>query len=614
MSPRSLSRASNALRSAPLGSRSLPQCLSRTQCRWESNEPNQELPKKKKPPTMSPFREKLFASMGQRIAREQEQLEKLAVNRQGTAYGKLAACIVGLSSFLFMGFFMGVQKREQVIDITSTTTIDDLDGPRGPHLDVSEATMEAAFVEFEEILGRANVSLEKGELRAVSGSEWSSKPWEPNDLPFCIAKPRTTEEVSKIMKVCHERRIPVTAYSGGTSLEGHFAATRGGVTIDFTHMDKILKLNSADLDVIVQPAVGWEYLNEELAKSNLFFPPDPGPGAKIGGMIGTGCSGTNAYRYGTMKDWVLSLTVVLADGTIIKTRQRPRKSSAGYDLTRLFVGSEGTLGLVTEATLKLAVKPQSTSVAVCAFPSVRAAADCAFRVVGAGVPVAAVELLDDVQMACINDAGTTSRTWAAAPTLFFKFAGTPSSVKEQIAQVKQLAKRAGSTTFEFAKNEVEKDDLWQARKEALWSVMAKGQGDEDMGVWTTDVAVPISRLPDIIEITKEDIKGSGLLASIVGHVGDGNFHAIILYNKKTDYEKTKKLVSRMVKRAIDMEGTATGEHGIGLVKRDYLSRELGDTTVAAMRKIKLAYDPQCLLNCDKVVRMEAPKAGEVEQW
>ncbi len=210
--------------------------------------------------------------------------------------------------------------------------------------------------------------------------------------------------------MCHKRRIPVVAYSGGTSLEGHFTPTRGGISIDFSRMDKILSLHKDDLDVVVQPAVGWELLNEELGKDNLFFPPDPGPGAMIGGMVGTGCSGTNAYRYGTMREWVLSLTVVLADGTIIKTRQRPRKSSAGYDLTKLFIGSEGTLGLVTEATLKLAVKPQATSVAVASFGSIRQAADCVAAVVGDGVLVAAVEILDDDQMRFINLAGMTSRS------------------------------------------------------------------------------------------------------------------------------------------------------------------------------------------------------------
>jgi D-lactate dehydrogenase (cytochrome) len=409
----------------------------------------------------------------------------------------------------------------QKINTNSTAPLQDFVPPKH---NISEANMEAAWTEFRDIVGKENITLDPNDLTSHSGSSWSSHPSEPGDVPFCIIKPGSTEDVSAIMKVCHSRKIPVTPYSGGTSLEGHFAATKGGVCIDFSRMDKILKLHKDDLDVVVQPAVGWELLNEELAKENLFFPPDPGPGAMIGGMVGTGCSGTNAYRYGTMKDWVISLTVVMADGTVIKTRQRPRKSSAGYDLTRMFIGSEGTLGLVTEATLKVTVKPQHTSVAVCAFPTIRAAADCVFSVVGAGVPIAAIEILDDVQMQCINDAGQTAKTWKNAPTLFFKFAGTQSSVKEQVSQVQAMAKKSGSVSFEFAKSEQEKEDLWQARKEALWSVMAKGEGNDDMAVWTTDVAVPISKLPQIIEETKAQIGKSGLLASIVGHVGDGNFH------------------------------------------------------------------------------------------
>ena len=419
-----------------------------------------------------------------------------------------------------MGYYYG-QLKPPKSDTASTAPLHTF--PPVKH-NISEANMEAAWADFRDIVGKENVSLERSDLESHSGSSWSSHPAEPGDVPFCVVKPGSTDDVSAIMKICHERKIPVTPYSGGTSLEGHFAATKGGICIDFSRMDKILTLHKDDLDVVVQPAVGWELLNQELAKDNLFFPPDPGPGAMIGGMVGTGCSGTNAYRYGTMKDWVISLTVVLADGTVIKTRQRPRKSSAGYDLTRMFVGSEGTLGLVTEATLKVTVKPQHTSVAVCAFPSIRAAADCVFKVVGAGVPIAAIEILDDVQMKCINDAGQTTKTWKNAPTLFFKFAGTPSSVKEQVSQVQSMAKKAGSVSFEFAKSEQEKEDLWQARKEALWSVMAKGEGNPDVGVWTTDVAVPISRLPQIIEETKEQIGNSGLLGSIVGHVGDGNFH------------------------------------------------------------------------------------------
>lgn len=438
------------------------------------------------------------------------------------------------STVLLTGALGGYIAGQQAPADPAPTSTLPLAAANPPKHNIAPTNLEAAWTDFRDIVGQDNISTETADLSSHSGSEWSSYPAHPGDQPFCVIRPASTEQVSEIMKVCHRRRIPVTPYSGGTSLEGHFASTRGGVCIDFSRMDKILKLNKDDLDIVVQPAVGWESLNEELADHNLFFPPDPGPGAMIGGMVGTGCSGTNAYRYGTMKDWVLSLTVVLADGTIVKTKQRPRKSSAGYDLTRIFIGSEGTLGLVTEATLKVTVKPQNTSVAVCTFSSVREAANAVFKVVGEGVPIAAIELLDDVQMRCINDAGQTSRSWKEAPTLFFKFSGTATSVKEHIAIVQKLAKSSGSKTFEFAKNQDEALELWSARKEALWSVMAKKQNDGDH-VWTTDVAVPISRLPDIVEETKEAISKSGLTGAIVGHVGDGNFHgkAFPRTNKQT---------------------------------------------------------------------------------
>ncbi|KAJ5757059.1 uncharacterized protein N7511_007241 [Penicillium nucicola] len=329
-------------------------------------------------------------------------------------------------------------------------------------------------------------------------------------------------------------------------------------------------------------------------------------------MVGTGCSGTNAYRYGTMREWVLSLTVVLADGTIIKTRQRPRKSSAGYDLTKLFIGSEGTLGLVTEATLKLTVKPKSQSVAVASFGSIQNAAECVTNVVEAGIPVAGVEILDDIQMKCINASKTTSRQWQESPTLFFKFTGTPGAVKEQVSMVQKIVSGTSGKSFEFARGEEEMQELWSARKQALWSVMAMKRTPDDH-VWTTDVAVPMSKLPDIIEATKEDMTKSGLLAGICGHVGDGNFHAIILFNE-SEKKTAEGVVHRMVKRAVEMEGTVTGEHGVGLVKRDYLEHELGESTVDAMRRLKLALDPLRLLNCDKVVRTEQPAAGEVKEW
>ncbi|GAB1203976.1 hypothetical protein APSETT445_002624 [Aspergillus pseudonomiae] len=443
------------------------------------------------------------------------------------------------------------------------------------------------IAEFADILGEDKVISDKEALAPYSTSEWSSYSPSKTEVSSVVVCPSTTEEVSRVMEICHRRRLPVTAYAGGTSLEGHFAPTRGGVCIDFQSMDQILKVHKDDLDVVVQPAVQWEVLNEELAKDGLFFPPDPGPGAMIGGMVGTGCSGTNAYHYGTMRDWVLSLTVVLADGTIIKTRQRPRKSSAGYDLTKIFIGSEGTLGLVTEATLKLAVKPMNEAVAVASFPSVHDAASCVSEVVKRGVNIAAVELLDDVQMKCINTSQTTSRSWDEAPTLFFKFSGAPGEVKEKISIVQKLAENANKKTFTFARNSEEVDELWSARKVALWSILQMKQQPTDH-VWTTDVAVPMSRLPDIIEQTREEISASGLLGGIVGHVGDGNFHAMLLFNDG-QRKVAESVVHNMVKRAVEMEGTVTGEHGVGMVKRDYLEHELGKTTVDTMRRYSVEW-------------------------
>ena len=416
-------------------------------------------------------------------------------------------------------YYLGTQKPPS-LPASSTTPLSDL--PPLEH-NVTVSNLQAAWADFVEILGKEYVSTNASDAEVHTVSDWSSYRPKENEKPFVVVYPSSTEEVSRIMKVCHRRIIPVTSYSGGTSLEGHFTSTRGGVCVDFSRMDQILHLHNDDLDVVVQPALGWEGLNEELSNYNLFFPPDPGPGAMIGGMVGTGCSGTNAYRYGTMREWVLSLTVVLADGTIIKTKQRPRKSSAGYDLTRLFIGSEGTMGLVTEATLKLTVKPKSQNVAVTSFPTVYDAAECVTRVVQEGIPVAGVEILDDVQMKCINASESTSRRWKESPTLFFKFTGTTQAIKEQITMVQKIAASASSQSFEFARGQEEMSELWSARKEALWSVVAMKRNPEDH-VWTTDVAVPMSKLAEIIDKTKGDLTESGLLAGICGHVGDGNFH------------------------------------------------------------------------------------------
>ncbi|KAL4906853.1 hypothetical protein BDW74DRAFT_189960 [Aspergillus multicolor] len=457
---------------------------------------------------------------------------------------------------------------------------------------------EKAIAELRAKLGEDTVSTDEDDLQRHGFSEWSSV--NADRLPVAIAYPSSTEDVSEIAKVCNKYKMPMVPYSGGSSLEANFSAPYGGLTIDFAYMNRILDLHEADMDVVVQPSIQWMDLNEKIKDTGLFFPVDPGPSAMIGGMIGTNCSGTNAVRYGTMKDWVINLTVVLADGSVMKTRRRPRKTSAGYNLTGLFVGSEGTLGIVTEATLKLAPIPEETRVGVVSFPTIRDAASTAMQLIRKGIPVQCMEILDEVQMDVINKAGGTGRTWKTLPTLFFKFSGTKAGVADSISLTRNLAKSNNAEGFEFAKNETEAHDLWSARKQSLWSMMAlRKEGSE---VWSTDVAVPISRLPDIIEISKRELDDLGIFASILGHIGDGNFHASIMYDPQNAEEKQRveKVVYDMVDRALDMEGSCTGEHGVGLGKKSSLKKELGPNTIGAMRNVKKAFDPHWLLNPGKI--------------
>ncbi|RYP36540.1 hypothetical protein DL767_003363 [Monosporascus sp. MG133] len=420
------------------------------------------------------------------------------------------------------------------------------------------------------------ISTDPDDLHAHGYSEWSTT--NPDGLPVAVAYPRSTEQVSIIARICHKYRVPVIPYSGGSSLEGNFSAPYGGISVDFAYMDRIVQFNKDDMDVVVQPSIGWQDLNEQLSRmgSGLFFPIDP--------------------------DWVINLTVVLADGTVIKTRRRPRKSSAGYNLNGIFVGSEGTLGLVTEATLKLAVVPEEQSVAVVTFPTIRDAASAAAEVMQTGVPIAAMEIMDEVQMKVVNMGGATApKVWKEMPTLFFKFAGTKTSVKENISRVQNITRSHKGGNFEFAKDEREQKLLWSARKESLWSMLAlRREGEE---VWSTDVAVPFSRLADIIEVSKKEMDDLGLFASILGHIGDGNFHESIIYNRTNaeEREKVEVCVKNMVKRALDMEGTCTGEHSVGWGKKDSLLLEVGPDTLAVMRQIKYALDPLWIMNPGKIM-------------
>jgi D-lactate dehydrogenase (cytochrome) len=417
-------------------------------------------------------------------------------------------------------------------------------------------------------------------------------------LPDVVVFPHTNEEVAAVVRLCHLARIPVIAFGVGTSLEGHVAALYGGVCIDFSQMNRLLEVNGEDLDCRVQAGVTREQLNVELKGTGLFFPIDPGANATIGGMASTRASGTNAVRYGTMRENVLGLTIVTADGRIVHTGGRARKSSAGYDLTRLMVGSEGTLGIITEIQLRLYGIPEAISAAVCQFPDLKSAVDSVIVAMQLGIPVARIELLDDVQMdACIKYSKLTGFT--ASSTLFFEFHGTPAGVQEQAELMQQIAADHGGAAFAWATKPEERSQLWKARHAAYYAAMALAPGKQG---FATDACVPISRLTECVLETKADADATGLVAPIVGHVGDGNFHLVVLFDpaSATEREKAEGLAKRVSLRAIAMGGTCTGEHGIGIHKLDALVAEHGDA-VDLMRTIKRALDPRNILNPGKTV-------------
>ncbi|KAI0366688.1 hypothetical protein BV20DRAFT_1002077 [Pilatotrama ljubarskyi] len=430
---------------------------------------------------------------------------------------------------------------------------------------------------------------------------FSENDYHPSSHPSVVVYPSSTEDVVKIVKIAVKYRMPVIPYSGATSLEGHFRAPAvGGISVDLSKMDRIIEIHEADSDVVCQPGLRWMDLNETLRKKGipLFFPLDPGPGATLGGMLSTGCSGTNAVRYGTAKgEWFLNATVVLPSGEVIKTRRRARKSSAGFDTTKLFIGAEGTLGIVTEVTVRLApVLP--TNVAVVQFPDVRSATEAVIEVVNAGVGIQCVELCDDQFMRATNIYGQSTRKWPEKDSLFFKFQGpTPRSLKETAEIVKKITEKHGATGFSLARSDQEAHDLWMDRKNALYSSLAILPGARG---WSTDVCVPVSRLPDLVYGTKKDLEEHGILSTIVGHVGDGNFHALLLFRNDEELAKARDAVHRMVERAIALDGTCSGEHGVGMGKREYLYDELGEGTVELMKTIKKAIDPLNLFNPGKL--------------
>lgn len=433
-------------------------------------------------------------------------------------------------------------------------------------------------------------------IREQHGKDESFHPPFP---PDAVVFATSTEEVAAVVKICARYGTPVIPFGTGTSLEGHIAALQGGICIDVSRMNAVLDIRPEDLDCTVQAGVTRKQLNEFIRDTGLFFPIDPGADASIGGMTATRASGTNAVRYGTMRENVLALTVVLADGRVIRTSRRARKSAAGYDLTRLFVGSEGTLGIITEVTLRLYGIPETISAAVCPFPGVEEAVNTVIATIQSGIPVARVEFLDALQMKAINAYSKLSH--AETPTLFFEFHGSPAGVQEQVEMVQALAADHGGTDFQWANAPEERARLWDARHKAYYAGLGLRPGCSG---FSSDVCVPISRLADCIVETRADLDASGLLCPIVGHVGDGNFHVLFIVNPDDPQEMKTALAlnDRLVQRALSMDGTCTGEHGVGYGKMDFLETEHGDA-LDVMRSIKTALDPANLLNPGKIVRI-----------
>jgi D-lactate dehydrogenase (cytochrome) len=451
----------------------------------------------------------------------------------------------------------------------------------------------AAIADLKALLGtRAS------DAHAVRDHHSRGESYHPPALPDVVCLTRSTDEVAKILVISAQHGVPIVPFGAGTSLEGHVHAVRGGITIDLREMNAIVRISVDDLDATVEAGVMRLQLNKALRTTGLTFPIDPGADCTIGGMAATRASGTTAVRYGTMRENVLGLTVVLADGRIIRTGTRARKSAAGYDLTRLFVGSEGTLGVITEVTLRLHPLPEAAAAAICAFDTISGAVETVITTIQLGVPVARIELLDETQMDAVNRYSGMSH--AVAPTLLFEFHGdSERHVSDQAQAVEAIAAERGGKHFEWATRLEDREKLWQARHDALYAALALRPGSR---AWTTDVCVPISRLADCIVQTKDDNSGASFPISLVGHAGDGNFHLVYVLDptSQAEIDEAKRLNERMVLRALAMGGTCSGEHGVGYGKMKYLEAEHGPA-LEVMRTIKRALDPDNRMNPGKMV-------------
>jgi D-lactate dehydrogenase (cytochrome) len=436
--------------------------------------------------------------------------------------------------------------------------------------------------------------------QAVCEQHGNTVTWIANQPPDAVVYPQNTEEVQQIVRICAANGVAVIPFGVGTSLEGHVNAPIGGVSIDFRDMNRIIAVHAEDLDCVIEPGITRKALNEQLRDSGLFFPIDPGADASLGGMAATRCSGTNAVRYGTMKDNVIALKVVLSNGEVIDTARRAKKTSAGYDLTRLMVGSEGTLGVITQLTLKLSGIPEAISGGICPFPSVEACCNTAIQTIQSGVPVARIELLDSLQVRACNLHSNIGLP--ETPMLFLEFHGTEASVAEQSKRFGEIAAEFGGGPFTWTTRPEERTRLWEARHHAALSNFALRPGATMVA---TDVCVPISRLAQCVTETQRDIEASRILAPIVGHVGDGNFHLTLLVDMddRDELKRAEALSERLVERALAMDGTCTGEHGVGQGKMKYLVAEHGRATLDVMASIKRALDPHNIMNPGKIVAL-----------
>jgi D-lactate dehydrogenase (cytochrome) len=436
--------------------------------------------------------------------------------------------------------------------------------------------------------------------QAVREQHAHTTTWIDNQPPDAVVFPQNTADVQDVVRLCAAHRVPVIAFGTGTSLEGQVNAPRGGVCLDFRDMNRVLAVHAEDLDCIVEPGITRKQLNEHLRDRGVFFPIDPGADASLGGMAATRCSGTNAVRYGTMKDNVLALKVVTAGGEVMTTARRAKKSSAGYDLTRLIVGSEGTLGVIIELTLRLSGIPEAISSGICPFPSVEAACNAAILAIQSGIPVARIELLDALQVKACNL--YSNLTLPETPMLFLEFHGTTVGVAEQSERFGEIAAELGGGPFDWATRAEDRTRLWQARHDAYWAARRLRPGTQAL---SSDVCVPISRLAECVTATQEDAAASRFIAPIVGHVGDGNFHLLLMIdlNDPGEIKRAEDLLERLVDRALAMDGTCTGEHGIGQGKMKYLKDEYGAPALDAMRAVKRALDPLDIMNPGKIFNL-----------